>query len=128
MEGWSCTNGKVVRDRPFTIRNMSTNSRTTPQVVARFIALGVPLILSRLPRATAEDGPVQDEAFQPPSTAPLESSYSFVGMKKCRMCHTDQYDSLQASDGLIGGMGRSHAPLESSGTRDRVAGNDQIEV
>lgn len=76
---------------------MRTNSRTSRQVVSLLIALGVPFILSLLSEATAEDGPVQDKAFRAPSRAPVEPSYSFVGMKKCRMCHTDQYDSLRGT-------------------------------
>ena len=76
---------------------MQTNSRTARQVVSPLIALGVPLILSLLPVATAEDGPAADKAFHTPSSAPVEPPYSFVGMKKCRMCHTDQYDSLRAT-------------------------------
>ena len=89
--------GENVRGRPCTIKNMQTNSRTARQGVFRLITLGVPLILSLLPVATAEDGPVQDKAFRTPSSAPLEPSYLFVGMKKCRMCHTNQYDSLRAT-------------------------------
>ena len=89
--------GENVRGRPCTIKNMQTNCRTARQGVFRLITLGVPLILSLLPVATAEDGPVQDKAFRTPSSAPLEPSYLFVGMKKCRMCHTNQYDSLRAT-------------------------------
>lgn len=97
MKGWSRTPGEIVCGRPFAMKNMQTTSRTTRHVVARLIALGVPLILSLLPKATADDDSVQDKAIRPPSSAPAEPSYSFVGMKKCRMCHTDQYDSLRAT-------------------------------
>ena len=97
MKGWSRTHGELVRGRSFTMKNVQTNRRTTPRVVSRLLVLGVPLVLSLLPEATAENGPAENKAFGTASIASLEPSYSFVGMKKCRMCHTNQYDSLRAT-------------------------------